>query len=312
MAGTPTDLMDARPMRSTSSIWVTGWSLCLSAAILAAAAVRFPPVQQAPSDAPEGTAYVPGGIYEPLYAERDGSGSVEVAPFFLGRHPVTNAEFLEFVAENAAWRRSQVRNIYAEPGYLRHWADDLDFGPDSLANRPVVNVSWFAACAYAEWRGMRLPTTAEWELAASGRAPGEKVGRRAGKGAGRKVAQQRARPAGDQEDRQAAMAAWYSRPASGVLPEVGSSGCDELGVCDLNGLVWEWVEDFNSALVTGESRNNNDVDLTLFCGSAAVNAKDFDDYAAFLRFGFRRGLEAPYVVSSLGFRLAKDAAEPTG
>lgn len=263
--------------------WVPGLSLCVCAAVLAIAAASSSPERQARSDAPQGMVYVAGGVYEPLYADREGEGVEDVAPFYLGRHPVTNAEFLAFLEDEPSWRRSQVPSIFAEAGYLNQWRDDLDFGPDSLADRPVVNVSWFAAHAYAEWRGMRLPTTAEWELAAS--AP----------------------PAGGEGQ----AGPWYSRPASDPLPAVGTTGCNSWEVCDLNGLVWEWVEDFNSALVTGESRNNNDMDLTLFCGSAVVGASDFENYAAFLRFGFRSGLEAPYAVSSLGFRVAQDAVDRT-
>jgi formylglycine-generating enzyme required for sulfatase activity len=49
------------------------------------------------------------------------------------------------------------------------------------------------------------------------------------------------------------------------------------------------------------------LDLKLFCGTGSVGASNFDDYAAFIRFAFRSGLEAAYTVSNLGFRLAQDA-----
>ncbi len=276
-------------MNNVLSMWMQGLTLCTGAAVLAAAVVRIGPEDQSQSDAPMGMVYVAGGDYQPLYSDPSGTAAEAVEPFYLDQYPVTNAEFLAFLRENPSWQRSKIRSLFADPGYLNSWSGDLDFGPDSLADRPVVNVSWFAARAYAEWRGLRLPTTAEWELAAG---------------------QTKAGPVEeyDAASRRQALA-WYSRPASATPDRVGSTDCNESGICDLHGLVWEWVDDFNSALVTGESRNNGDLDLTLYCGSAAISASEFDDYAAFLRFGFRSGLEASYTVASLGFRCAIDATD---
>ena len=74
----------------------------------------------------------------------------------------------------------------------------------------------------------------------------------------------------------------------------------------MHGLVWEWVDDYNTALVTGESRGDSGLDRNLFCGSESVGSSDPKDYAAFMRFAFRSSLEAKYTVRNLGFRCATD------
>jgi protein SCO1/2 len=68
------------------------------------------------------------------------------------------------------------------------------------------------------------------------------------------------------------------------------------------GPLQEWLEDFNSALATGESRADNAVDRSLFCGSGTTGASDLLDYPAFLRHAFRSSLDARYSLSNLGFR----------
>jgi len=74
----------------------------------------------------------------------------------------------------------------------------------------------------------------------------------------------------------------------------------------LHGLVWEWVADFNTAMVTGDARGYTGLDRQLFCGSGAVGAQDLSNYAAFMRYGFRSSLQADYCVHNLGFRCAQD------
>lgn len=96
--------------------------------------------------------------------------SVRVESFYMDTHPVTNAEFLEFVAENRQWRRSQAKSIFVDESYLGHWEDDLSIGTDVDPESPVIIVSWFAARAYAKWKDKRLPTLQEWEYVASASA----------------------------------------------------------------------------------------------------------------------------------------------
>ncbi len=248
---------------------------------------RTAPAEALPTEVPKAEmARVRGGTYRPLYQTATGESEVGVDDFLLAVRPVTNAEFLAFARANPRWRRSAVAPLFAEDGYLRQWAGDLDLG-DAPPGAPVVNVSWFAARAYAAWAGARLPSTDEWEFAAAASAT---------------------RPDGRADpDFARTILARYSRPTPNPLPDAGRGEPNVWGVRDLHGLVWEWTADFTSALVTADSRQSGDANSRLYCAAGAVGASDFEDYAAFLRYGFRGGLEARYAVPNLGFRLAADA-----
>lgn len=238
--------------------------------------------------APAGMITVPAGVYRPLFRSDRDAREIPVKSFHLDTTPVTNADFLAFVRAHPRWQRSQVKRIFADESYLKHWAADLDLGPDAalVARRPVTHVSWFAAKAYAAWKGKRLPTTEEWELAA---------------GAGFTQADGTKDP-----EFLRAVNRWYSTPSPPALPAVAAARANYLGLHDLHGLVWEWTSDFNSSLVTGDARGDTGLERQLFCGSGSLGATDRANYTAFMRFGFRSSLKAGYTVHNLGFRCAKD------
>lgn len=96
----------------------------------------------------------------------------------------------------------------------------------------------------------------------------------------------------------------YESPRTYAHP-IGSTFKNYWGVYDLHGLVWEWTLDFNAVLLSGESRQDGDLDDTLFCGGAALNATNLMNYAAFMRYAFRGSLKAKYSIRNLGFRCAK-------
>ncbi len=233
-----------------------------------------------------GMLHIPEGTYTPLLRTTRDAPQVAVASFLLDERPVTNAEFLAFVTANPKWRRSQVSRLFADKSYLENWSGDLEPGANAPLAAPVVRVSWFAARAYARWVGKRLPSTAEWELAASAgysRADGK-----------------------NDEQLNRDLYAWLARPVPAVFADAATAKPDFHGVRGLHGLVWEWVDDFNTAMVTGESRADSALERNLFCGAGSVGAKDTSDYAAFMRLALRSSLKANNTTSALGFRCARD------
>ncbi|MES2695784.1 MAG: formylglycine-generating enzyme family protein [Verrucomicrobiota bacterium] len=239
----------------------------------------------------EGMVLVPAGSYEPILRGKDDPERVSVAAFWLDVRPVTNAEFLAFVRAHPKWRRSQVPILFADAGYLGDWEGDLTLGPRAPAEAPVVRVSWFAARAFATDRGKRLPNTAEWERAAG-------VGFTTENGA-------------LEPGFRASALAWFAHPTPELFPAAGSGRANLHGVRDLLSLVWEWVDDFNIALVTGESRADTGLERLLFCGAGAAGARDLENYPAFMRAGMRSSLRASFVVPSLGFRCARSEVPPS-
>jgi formylglycine-generating enzyme required for sulfatase activity len=75
---------------------------------------------------------------------------------------------------------------------------------------------------------------------------------------------------------------------------------------------WEWVENFNTALVTGESRGDTGLERSLFCGAGSIGSANPADYASFMRFAYRSSLKAVYTTKSLGFRCAAAVESTSG
>ena len=226
-------------------------------------------------------ALVKGGVYIPLYGAAD--KTVKVETFLMDAYPVTNADYLKFVEEYPQWKKSKIKSLFADNSYLTKWNNDESFS--GLPNAPATNVSWFAAKKYCECQGKRLPTMDEWEFAA--------------------MANKNVPDARKIETYNQYILNWYETPKTFNNP-IGETFKNYWGIYDLHGLVWEWTLDFNSVLISGESRKDVDKDSNLFCGSAAIGASDLMNYAAFMRYAFRGSMKARYSSQNLGFRCAKD------
>ena len=68
------------------------------------------------------------------------------------------------------------------------------------------------------------------------------------------------------------------------------------------------MADFQTALVTGESRGDGDLERDLFCGAgvAGTALQERVNYPAFMRYAYRSSLRGTSTGSTLGFRCAKD------
>ncbi|EIC13829.1 formylglycine-generating enzyme family protein [Kingella kingae] len=223
---------------------------------------------------------IKGGSYRPLYLKKN-TPLIPVKAFSLDKTAVTNAEFAQFIKQNPQWQRGKVSTRHAESKYLTHWlkqGNDYTYKPAD-ANKPVVNVSWFAAHAYCTSQGKRLPTIDEWEYA--GLASETQANGTSEEGYNRRILD------------------WY---ASGQqsLRSVGKDKPNFWGVHDMHGMIWEWTEDYNSSLLSAGSANSS-----LFCGGGSSNSTDPSNYAAFMRYGIRTSLQASFVLNNLGFRCAK-------
>ena len=242
------------------------------------------------SSAQSGMARIPAGSYVPLYASEPGKPAA-VGAFQLDRNAVTRREYLGFIRTNAMWQRGRPAAVYADAGYLADWPGPLDFGSATPADRPITSVSWFAARAYCESKGKRLPTVDEWEYAAA--------------------ASEKKRDATRDPLFIRRLLDLYSARSANPAPAAHPGFRNIYGVNDLHGSAWEWTEDFNSVLVSGDSREaggtSKHTDFRAVCAGGAIGASDPANYPAFLRFAFRAALNGRSNVRALGFRCAAGA-----
>ena len=148
----------------------------------------------------------------------------------------------------------------------------------ALLNEPVTNVSWFAAQAYCKARGLRLPTTEQWEYALADAAVAQTL-------------------CGADRSNGSLSPIRRAPPAIGGPP-------NGYGLRDMVGLVWEWTLDFNAYATTAESRSSDGKDDGAFCGGASAGVSDATDYPAFMRYAMRASLKADYTADNVGFRCA--------
>ena len=240
---------------------------------------------------PTGMVLIPAGDFQmgrPAYYDEKPRHTVYVDAFYMDTYQVTNAQYKAFVDANPQWQKDNIPDKYHAGHYLLFWSGNSY--PSGEGNHPVVCVSWYAAMAYAQWAGKRLPTEAEWEKAARGGLVGKKY------------------PWGNTID---ANKANYN---FGWAMPVGSYAPNGYGLYDMAGNVWEWcVDAYEKDFYARSARQNPVADWV---------GKDFahvQTNTSRVRRGGSWGIPAqhlcvtnrgsnppPYTSGSVGFRCARD------
>ncbi len=278
-----------------------------------------PESERGPVAAPESP---PAGMVRvPAAGVRGPDGEVQVGAFDLDIHEVTNREFAAFVdatgfvteAENWGWslvfhpEPTDSPDLERRPGAAPWWlAVDGAWwrepgGPESeaLPEHPVVHVSWNDAAAYCAWRDKRLPTEAEWDLAAAAGGDG------GGDGGGALY------PWGDDPtvDGQWQANVWQgpfpardeATDGHDYLAPVGAYPPNALGIHDLGGNVWEWIDAW---YVPGRSGG----DRLLKGGSWLCSVTYCEGY----RNSNRNNSAPDSGLDNTGMRCARSLAQPDG
>lgn len=228
--------------------------------------------------------FIPGGHYKLFFNYSNKENNVNIESFYISKYPISNSEFMLFVLDTPEWNINNIKAIFADRNYLSHWKECSDF--IQIAEHPVVNVSWFAADAYCHYIGGRLPTLDEWEYVAL---------------ASKHDPEGKNDPMYLQQ-----ILDWYIKSQHEIVLSINEYESNYWGVYCMHGVIWEWVNDFNSVILVNTDAEGGALEELLYCGAAATNVIDPADYMTFLRFAFRNSLEVNYTMTTLGFRCVKD------
>lgn len=235
--------------------------------------------------------YVPAGKFlmgspagEGYDNERPQHEQIIRAGFWLDLTPVTNQAYARFVAAGGY----QIADYWTPAGWT--WVQkEKAKGPKDYENftapqQPRVGVSWFEAWAYAQWRGGRLPTEAEWEWAARG-------------------SENRVYPWGNTFD---ASRVIYDKNSGGKTAVVGEtvrqSGASWVGALDMSGNVWEWCSSLkNPYPFDAQDGREDSLDGS---NRRALRGGSWDLGQIYARAACRNNSRPNYRFNFIGFRVA--------
>lgn len=188
--------------------------------------------------------------------------------------------------DKARVQRYRARNL--RPYYWERFEDGkwIRYEGWGLPNQPVAGVSWYEARAYARWRGKRLPTSDEWEVAARGKMRRKFPW-------GDELAQ-------DDKSRLNCLRADLDRVTPvGAFP----AGNTPEGLSDMAGNVMEWTEDWYHEDYYRTRKNKTPGKFPM----KTLRGGSYDNLAEYCTAWWRYGKEPGYRWRNVGFRCARDA-----
>lgn len=145
---------------------------------------------------------------------------INLSSFAIDIHPVTNEQFVRFLEAMGGEKDSNHNDIIRmRDSRIKRTGGKLSI-ESGYAKHPVVGVTWYGSVAYARWVGKRLPTEAEWEIAARGGWENALY------------------PTGDEIEK--TQANFFSSDTTAVM----SYAPNECGLYDMAGNVYEWCHDW--------------------------------------------------------------------
>jgi formylglycine-generating enzyme required for sulfatase activity len=206
--------------------------------------------------------------------------SVKLDAYWIDKTKVTNQQYAECVSKNQC-DPPLLASSYNRANY---------YGNSEFDDYPVVYVSWYQADQYCEWAGRRLPSEAEWEMAARGNE------------------QPFIFPWGN-EPPSCSEANFYADPACYEKRDTSnvnehSDGASPYGVLDMAGNVWDWVQDFYDDDYYANSPEFNPTG-PVFSPLHVVRGGCYSNIPYDLRVANRNAKAPEKQVYDIGFRCAK-------
>jgi formylglycine-generating enzyme required for sulfatase activity len=212
----------------------------------------------------EGGVFTMGGTREQgeeAFDDEKPSHKVAVSSFYMAKYPITQEQWEAVMGSNPS-----------------------HFKGEKL---PVDSVSWYDCLEFIKklsevtGKHFRLPTEAEWEFAARGGKKGKRY-----KYSGGNILNQ---------------VGWYNENSNGTSHQVGLKSPNELGLYDMSGNIWEWVQDWKGEYTECEQENPTgpEVGMEKVCRGGGWN-REIDR----ARVSYRGDDQPDFRYCSLGLRVA--------
>lgn len=156
--------------------------------------------------------------------------------FYLSQYPITNADYLNYLSDvQKPWSNALIETWDGQWKLDGYFADFIRRGADY----PVVGINFYEAQEFAAWLGcksakkVRLPLEAEYEFASKANCQCVAFCQMA-------------------KDISSGLRQ-YGSPCPRMPPKIGRWKCNNFGLYDMNGLVWQWCSDYYAPISTTDS-----------------------------------------------------------